>query len=389
MKRFLKLHTLLLVLTLPLLIRAQHGQLEIKLDKQQVMPGDTLVVQAAYTINGVAPKTATLFLNIVHDNGATWKMRWPLLDGKSANGITISDSIPFGNCRLYFSAVPAFFAVKGKVNNPSGLTSLKTLLITADGAFTQRDVAVSRQGYFEYANNLFPGQASLVFSRNDGGNNDNLDISVNTILDSLSLTSGTMAKRQITLGIRKGATVAEDTLLVAADTALLGKAKTLSEVRVFAQKKTPMEAFNERYVTGWFSSAVPRVVYDLTDNPADASAVNLVDYLRGKAGMLVFGESKKTKGETVVTWWNEGVTFYINEIRTTLREIASISIRNVAYIKMFPPPFFGNELAGGGAVAIYTRREFNGDYENGNKSKFRVNGYSPLIVNMSATPDGY
>jgi hypothetical protein len=62
-------------------------------------------------------------------------------------------------------------------------------------------------------------------------------------------------------------------------------------------------------------------------------------------------------GETVVKWRQSSTSFFVNEIQSDVDAIESLSMNDIAYIKVFKPPFFGGFGGSpGGAIAIYTRK---------------------------------
>ena len=62
-----------------------------------------------------------------------------------------------------------------------------------------------------------------------------------------------------------------------------------------------------------------------------------------------------------------------------------IPVADVAIIKLFPPPFFGNPGGGGGGIAVYTKR--GGLTDDGFKNAFKVTGYTPLVSEFPESPD--
>jgi hypothetical protein len=55
-------------------------------------------------------------------------------------------------------------------------------------------------------------------------------------------------------------------------------------------------------------------------------------------------------------WRGGSPQLYLNEIPTDPEMISSVAVTDVAYIKVFRPPFMGGFNGGNGAIAIYTRR---------------------------------
>jgi hypothetical protein len=56
-------------------------------------------------------------------------------------------------------------------------------------------------------------------------------------------------------------------------------------------------------------------------------------------------------------WRGSTPQLYVNEVPTDVDMVSSISVNDIAYIKVFRPPFMGGSGNGaGGAIAVYTRR---------------------------------
>jgi hypothetical protein len=64
-----------------------------------------------------------------------------------------------------------------------------------------------------------------------------------------------------------------------------------------------------------------------------------------------------TSGGTPSLQWRGGEPqIYLDEVPATPDFISSVSVNDVAYIKVFRPPFMGGFNGANGAIAIYTRR---------------------------------
>ncbi len=385
MPRVNKIAVGVLFVLLPLVTYAQRDELAVRLNKRQLQPGDTLIISALYTINDTTPPAGTLFLNLVNENNSSWQMRWPLVDGKCMTALILPANIARGSYRLFFSAMQAVFTIQGKVKKPSGISSLKTLFLTTNGAFKQVIIPVGDNGSFAYANNMFPDAASIYFSRNDGGDNDVLDIRINTVLDAVFLPAAKMVRETVSVGVADS--LAVEGIAVDDDTVFLSRTKALPVVTVFGQRLRPIELFEQLYTHGLFKSTSARII-DLLDDPAEANGQTVYFYLQNRVAGIRFG-FKKVNGQDVpiALWRGDEVGFYLDETPVELDLFRGINTRNVAMIKMFSPPFFGGRLGGsGGAVVVYTKRG-NLLGETANKTAFRVKGYSPLVVPLPAEPE--
>jgi hypothetical protein len=84
-------------------------------------------------------------------------------------------------------------------------------------------------------------------------------------------------------------------------------------------------------------------------------------------------------GEPSVSWRGSATTIYLDEMPVDAQTIAGIPMADIAYIKVFRPPFMGAFGGGaGGAIAVYTRK--GGDQVASSPGKGlemnRVPGYS-------------
>ncbi|MCR6722460.1 MAG: hypothetical protein NVV59_19695 [Chitinophagaceae bacterium] len=152
--------------------------------------------------------------------------------------------------------------------------------------------------------------------------------------------------------------------------------KTLEAVVVKARTKTPIQEMDERYTSGLFSGG-DGYQFDLVNDPLAAAQMNIFTYLQGKvAGLQVQGAVSSTP---TLTWRGGTPQLYLNEIATDVEMVSSVSVADVAYIKVFRPPFMGGFNGGNGAIAIYTRRGGDTKSEPGKGlSSSVITGYSEI-----------
>jgi hypothetical protein len=134
----------------------------------------------------------------------------------------------------------------------------------------------------------------------------------------------------------------------------LQKAKELKEIIITGRKKTPLEEMDERYASGLFTGGDAHS-FDLVNDNKDAMGyMDIISFLQGRvAGLMISGSypnmSVRYRGDTPA--------FFIDEMPTQIDMLESIPVADIAYIKVFQPPFVGAiGGGGGGAIAIYTRR---------------------------------
>ncbi|MFN9589770.1 MAG: hypothetical protein ACK56A_05220 [Bacteroidota bacterium] len=150
---------------------------------------------------------------------------------------------------------------------------------------------------------------------------------------------------------------------------------TLQEVVVTTRVKKRIEEIDEKYTTGVFSS--DGVKFDIVSDNFAIAQPNVFSYLQGRvAGLQI---STQTYGAPSLRWRGDPVAVFLNEVQLTdPSALNNIPMSDVAYIKVFRPPFFGAYLGGsGGAIAVYTRRgDEGGMYDVTGLKRIKLEGYS-------------
>ena len=351
----------------------QHTGLIVSLNKTFFKPGDTILVNASLP----SIKTnATLFVEMVDEKGSSWELRWPMLKGKTAAALLIPDSFPTSRYRLNFTVLQNLFTIRGKVKNPAGTSSLQTALITAEADILEAVVPVDSAGNFTFKNVLFAGDATIVFSLAEKRRKDYLDIAIETVLDSAVLPR-TIKSIETFIGYEEPT---EEAQAVVINSDLLNAAaQTLETVTVTAMPLNRGELFNKNYSSGLFRDINERII-NLLDDTHYNNAFSVIQIVRQRVPGLIITNFPTP----VVSWRSSPVQFYVDEIRTPIEFVDVIPVSDVAIIKAYPPPFFGNIGGNGGAVAIYTKR--GGFTDDNYRNAFKVKGYTKLFAELPATP---
>jgi hypothetical protein len=150
---------------------------------------------------------------------------------------------------------------------------------------------------------------------------------------------------------------------------------TLQEVVVTTRVKKRIEQMDEKYTTGVFSS--DGIMFDIVgDNIANVQP-NVFSYLQGRvAGLQIFTQPF---GPPTLIWRREPVAVFLNEMQLADPSVLNnIPMSDVAYVKVFRPPFIGAPFGGfGGGIAVYTRRgDEGGMYDVTNLKHIKLEGYS-------------
>lgn len=151
--------------------------------------------------------------------------------------------------------------------------------------------------------------------------------------------------------------------------------KLLENVLIKAKTKSPVQLLDEKYTSGLFIGDGQQ--FDLVNDKFAATAPNIFSYLQGKVAGLVISNPSQSPS---ITWRGSNVALFLDEVQIDADFISSISVNNIAYVKVFRPPFFGAPGGGsGGAIAIYTRKGNDIKFEPGQGlDNNTVSGYSMI-----------
>ena len=179
-----------------------------------------------------------------------------------------------------------------------------------------------------------------------------------------------------TTGYARHAMLAQE----AADIMKQWNGKMLEEVRVTAKRKPAVQVLDEKYTSGLFKG-FDAIQFDVLNDPFATSSQNIFNYLQGKVAGLQISTGS---GTASLQWRGGPPLLYLDEISTDPGMISGIPVQDIAYIKVFRPPFMGG--GGGmygngsnGAIAIYTRKGGDGISKPGvGLAANTIAGYSPI-----------
>ena len=161
------------------------------------------------------------------------------------------------------------------------------------------------------------------------------------------------------------------------------KVNVLQEVIVKTKTRSKIDELDKKYASGLFSGG-DAVTFDFVNDPQSSSFPNIFTYLQGRvAGLQITNNGSNVS----LLWRGSATTTFLNEMQVDANTLSTISVADIAYVKVFRPPFFGAFGGGsGGAIAIYTRK--GGDQPiNPGKGLDRsfITGYS--VMKQFYSPD--
>jgi len=151
------------------------------------------------------------------------------------------------------------------------------------------------------------------------------------------------------------------------------RGNVLETVTVKARPKSKAEELEDRYASGLFKGG-DGYTFDFTDN-MNTSYMDIFQYLQGRvAGLQISG----TGANATLSWRGSNTSLFLNEMQTDASQISTVSVSDIAYVKVMRPPFMGAMGGGaGGAIAVYTKKGGDTKPEPGKGlNKSVVLGYS-------------
>ncbi|MGI8951187.1 MAG: hypothetical protein ACR2FN_06340 [Chitinophagaceae bacterium] len=127
---------------------------------------------------------------------------------------------------------------------------------------------------------------------------------------------------------------------------------TLQAVTVTTKAKSPLEKLDEKYTSPLFQSN-DAYQFDIVDDPNAQISPSVFSYLQGRvAGLMITINGTNTS----LSWRGGTPQVFLDEMPVDVSQLNDMSMNDVAYVKVFRPPFVGSSNGAGGAIAIYTRK---------------------------------
>jgi hypothetical protein len=161
----------------------------------------------------------------------------------------------------------------------------------------------------------------------------------------------------------------------ALEIANIDRGHIMKTVVIQTTKKPAVKVLEDKYASGMFKGG-DGYQFDLINDPLAGSYTDIFSYLQGKVAGLQINSATSPPS---LSWRGGAPSVYLDEMQTDADMIAGVPVSDVAYVKVFRPPFTGGFGGANGAIAIYTRR--GGDQatsKGGGLSSNTVAGYTPI-----------
>ncbi len=244
-----------------------------------------------------------------------------------------------------------------------------TLPIDKDGSFLQPDYVFfdTIKVFYQFAGTKdLANSTEVIFNAGTVSSPKKVQVDKNSFIYSLIDTAGDAYSSYLASEQAKLAKLLEGT--------------TLPGVIVKSKTKSPMEILDDKYTSGLFSGG-DAVQFDVLNDVGSKAAYNVLTYLQGRVAGLMITAANTAGGQNSLSWRGSTPQIYMDEIPVSTDQVTNLSMSDIAYIKVFRPPFIGGFGGGGagGAIAIYTRK--GGDIVNkpGKGLPYKlIYGYTPL-----------
>lgn len=150
----------------------------------------------------------------------------------------------------------------------------------------------------------------------------------------------------------------------------------LEELTIATKRKRAVDVLDEKYASNLFSGG-DAIQFDVMNDTRAQSSFNVFQYLTGTvAGLSIINNGPDVN----VTWRGSQTSFFLDEMNIDAEVAGTINMNEVAYIKVFRPPFYGSSGGGaGGAIAIYTRKGNDAKSIPGKVLAFKyIDGYTAI-----------
>ncbi len=243
-----------------------------------------------------------------------------------------------------------------KLANPNNALMLNLIIVKKDSSRTFAFIPIQKDGTFEQKGLYYYDTAKIYYSFNG---NDKL-VDVTQVQFENGLLRFVPKKIQFgesyhSLGWSDSLARVKMNFFLTEQEALKKRmaSTTLQEVIVKTRAKSPEQILDEKYASGMFTGG-DGIAFDVMNDPSIAGVQSILAYLQGKvAGLTITGSGQ----QMTLSWRGATPDLFVNESPSSIDQVQSISVTDIAMVKVLRPPFFGSIGGGsGGAIAIYLKK---------------------------------
>jgi hypothetical protein len=290
---------------------------------------------------------------------------------------------------ILFPKDTGYISLQGKLLNSSSLKITKgqqifLLLSGKDSSQQMFGSAIKADGQFNQEGVRFFDSVKLMYRfTNDQKLTDKAELSVRTNLLTKPAVYWDMAKEKNLLPIESTAYL-QNLFFVNEQAKInkLAKDNLLPEVTVKQRMKKPIDVLDDQYTSTMFKDAGYQ--FDTRNDPKllDGS-VDLFQYLQAKIpGMQIVKDSKDpVGGDQYALWRGAKADVYLDEVYQDLNATKTISMKDIAYLKVISPGSGAGMHGGGsrgGVIALYSKRGDDFITNDLSSKIIMLEGYTPF-----------
>jgi len=151
------------------------------------------------------------------------------------------------------------------------------------------------------------------------------------------------------------------------------KGKLMENITVTAKSKPLLKQMDEKYTKGLFSGG-DGYQFDLANDPMALGQMNVFNYLQGKVAGLQINSTGSTP---TLSWRGGSPQLFLDEMPIDAEFLNTIPVSDIAFVKVFRPPFMGGFNGSGGAIAVYTRKGDDTRSKPGGLNTNTIIAYTP------------
>ena len=252
----------------------------------------------------------------------------------------------------------SFMAIKGRVYGVSDKRAIGDINIMSDGGGGHNRfmfAEVDTSGRFQIPNYFIYGQQKIYYQFNKKDQFPGATVSLDNGLfkgtGKINVTDSSLADVQVPDEQLLAKNKAYLHMIRDSTGSNLNKIKQLQTIVIKAPEKSPEEKLEDKYTSGLFKGG-DGYQFDVENDPFGASSMSVFTYLQGKvAGLQINANGPQTS----LSWRGGSPGLYLDEMNVDVSALQNMSMSDVAFIKVFRPPFIGMGGANGG-IAIYTKK---------------------------------
>ncbi|MCW3160361.1 hypothetical protein [Chryseobacterium oryctis] len=280
----------------------------------------------------------------------------------------------------------SYISYKGKVliqGKPASNADLNLIFTTPHHGTNFYSVKTDVNGFFTFGNLVFEDSIKFSYQLNDK------KIPKETVQvffqpnfefvpykNSLPVNEFILAKRlpdeKLPTEISRLATIKSNQKIINE------KITDIEEVVIKGTKKAKTQKLNEKLSSSLFKSINEQIFDFVNDNQNAQSSFGILQWLQGQ----VAGLEIRSQGGDYIPYMRGGtVDIYLDEMKIDARQATSISMQDIAMVKIIKGSFAGSFGGGNGAIAIYTRRggitgSISNSSANSSLKQITLNGYN-------------